>query len=262
MRRYLAIFAVVMCIASCAIPMAFADEVLAASSDIRIAGFGDGLSTLSPSPVISQDKWGGIFVHSDIFAHFVTVSDVTWTPDNSDCGGYFHVSYMLQLEATSAASFTSVYPAVCAIPVEDTDARMEWRVTFEPDECSYTYPDNKNMIYGMSTLSLHKLNGLGLQYSVDMNEQSMMSIRWYPTSADAEISRIYIDVKIWDPDCVVVTETQPLEFIGWITRPFDILLDNVIVLQTVQTFATAPVMSDYLMMGASFLVILIIIKGL
>lgn len=150
-KRIFAVTMALMCLMSCMCMPAFADTVMGATSDVRIAGYSNGLSTVSPRPVISNNRFGGVLVHGDIKCDSLSVSDVTWISDDSDCGGYFNVTYHIHFDHVTASDFvTGISEAVCAIPVDAKNAKMEWFVSFVPDDCDYTYPDNQNMIYGMS----------------------------------------------------------------------------------------------------------------
>lgn len=265
MKRILAIFAVVMCLAGCMIPMAFADEIVSASSNVRIAGFGYGLRTLNPSATPTHNAFGGVFVHGDITVKSVSVSDVQWRADNSAQGGYFFLWYTIDVEPINQADVAG--DVVASIPIEWTDGmKVEYTVStlsdyFTTSAITVNSSTSTHLGLGFSDVQMYSI-GDGSPYMCDLSGKRLLKAYWMPTTADAELTRINIMVKIWDPNCTTVTTTTPKDFVGWITYPFDILLDNLVVLQTVNVFATAPVMSEYLMMGASFLVICIIISGL
>lgn len=265
MKRILALLAVIMCLAGCMVPMAFADETVAASSDVRIAGFSYGLRSLNPGATSTRNKFGGVFVHGDVTVKSVSVTDVQWREDSSDCGGYFMLWYTIDVEPINQADVAG--DVVASIPIEWKDGmKVEYTVStlsdyFTTSAISVKSSSSTHLGVGFTDTQLYSIID-NEPYMVDLSGTRLLKAYWMPSTADAELTRINIVVKIWDPNCTVVTESAPKDFVGWITYPFDILLDNLVVLDTVKVFATAPVMSDYLVMGASFLVILIIIKGL
>lgn len=265
MKRMFVFLVVLSCLAGCMVPMAFADETEAVSSDVRIAGFSYGLRTLTPGATSTRNAFGGVFVHGDITCKSVSVSDLQWRADSSSQGGYFFVWYTIDVEPITADAVSG--DVVVSIPIEWKDGmRVEYSVSTLSDywtsnAITVKSASSTHLGMGFSDTPLYSLAD-NEPYMVDLSGNKLLKGYWMPSTTDATLTRINVMVKIWDSNCTVVTENVPKDFVGWITYPFDVLLDNLVVLKTVNVFATAPLMSNYLMMGASFLVILIIIKGL
>lgn len=255
MKRILALLAVIMCLAGCMVPMALADSITSVSSDVRLAGFNYGLKTSNPSPSFSFNVFGGIVLFDDITCQSVTVSDVYWERDGS-ASGCFTVLYTIKLDSVNMEEILG--KPIFAIPYDWGDSNVSYVLNLPISL-------NTRAETRTSRLRIKSLSDVGDEYYVDANKQDML-VFYAPSSIDemdgADLSTFYVQIDIRDPNCLIVTQSTPKDFVGWITYPFDILLDNLVVLQTVNVFATAPVMSEYLMFGASFLVILIIIKGL
>lgn len=224
MKRFLAILAVVMCLAACMVPMAFADEVMWAASDVRIAGFSHGLHTLNPSADYTRDAFGGVFVHGDITVKSVSATDVQWRTDSSTQGGYFFVWYTIDVEPIAADAVLG--DVVASIPVQWTDGmKIEYSVSTLSDMWT------TNAINVKSASSTHL--GLGFSdtqlynfmddtpYMADCSGNRMLKAYWMPTSTDAVLTRINIMVKIWVPDATVVTAVSGgTDFGSWLTYPF------------------------------------------
>ena len=223
MKRILAICAVVMCLVVSMIPMAFADT-LAASSDVRIAGFGYGMSTLNPSSRTSSNEFGGVFVHGDLTVKSVSVTDVQWREDDSTQGGYFFLFYTIDIEPINQADVSG--DVVASIPIEWVDGmRVEYSVSTLSDYWT------SNTITVQSSSSTHlgvgftdtQLYGIADNeaYMVELSGTRLLKAYWMPSTADAELTRINISVKVWVPDVTVVTAVSGgTDFGSWLTYPF------------------------------------------
>lgn len=197
MKRFLAIFAVVMCFAVSMVPMAFADSVTYASCDVRVAGFEHGFSTMRPSASYSSGFYGGIVVFDGIDCTSATVSDLFWVDDGS-ATGYFTVVYTITIDPVSASD---VYgKPIVAIPFNwgAGNVRYEWQVS--PDM-------NMRMEDASENMHMHSLSAAGGPYHVDGTHQTMMTFVVSGYEESEQITEIRIGLKVWDTDATIITST-------------------------------------------------------
>lgn len=215
MKRFLALLAVVMCLAVCMVPMAFADSVVSVSSDVRIAGFAHGFSTLRPCASYSADFYSGVVLFDDITCTSVTVSDAVWVDDDSTTG-YFTVVYTITINPISAADVNG--RPIVAIPLDwgEGNVRYEWQVS--PDM-------NMRMEDASSNMRMHGLNTATFEYYVDGTNQTMMTFCVSGYEESEMIQEIKIGLKVWDSDATVITSAVPggKGFGDWLSYPFRIV---------------------------------------
>lgn len=227
MKRVLAIFAVIMCLAGCMVPMAFADEVVAVSSDVRIAGFSNGLSTLYPSAIDTRNEFGGVFVHGDLTVKSVSVSDVQWREDNSTQGGYFFLWYTIDVEPINQADVAG--DVVASIPIEWVDGmKVEYSVSTLSDywttsAITVTSASSTHLGLGFTDVQMYSI-GDDTPYMYDLSGKRLLKAYWMPSTADAELTRINVMVKVWAPEIEVITTVSGGSGFGeWLTYPFRLI---------------------------------------
>lgn len=213
MKRFLAICAVVMCLAACMVPMAFADSVTFASCDVRVAGFEHGFSTLRPGASYSSGFYGGIVLHGDIKCNSAAVSDLVWIDDGT-ATGYFTVVYTITIDPVSAADMSG--KPIVSIPLNwgSGNVRYEWQVS--PDM-------NMRMEDATTNMRMHSLVSGGGQYYVDGTDQTMMTFTVSGYEEAAEITEIRIGLKVWDTESTLVTSSMLDSWGDWLTYPFTLV---------------------------------------
>lgn len=215
MKRVLAIFAVIMCLAGCMVPMAFADEIMAASCDVRVAGFEHGLSTLRPGASYSSGFYGGLVLHGDIVCNSATVSDVVWVNDGSSTG-YFTVVYTITIDAVSAADI--IGKPIVSVPLDwgSGSVRYEWQVS--PDM-------NMRMEDATDDMRMHSLMPGGGQFYVDGTDQTMMTFVVSGYEDVETITEIKIGLKVWDAEASIITPIASggKGFGDWLTHLFRVV---------------------------------------
>lgn len=213
MKRVLAIIAVVMCLAACMVPIAFADSVTSARCDVRVAGFEHGLSTMRPGASYSSGFYGGVVLHGDVKCNAATVSDVVWVDDGT-ATGYFTVVYTITIDPVAVSDM--IGKPLVSIPLNwgSGNVRYEWQVS--PDM-------NMRMEDATTNMRMHSLVSGGGQYYVDGTDQTMMTFVLSGYEDATEITEIRIGLKVWDTDATLITSSMLDSWGDWLTYPFTVV---------------------------------------
>ena len=265
MRRFLAVFAVVMCLAGCMVPTVFAADVLAASSDFRIAGFQTGLSTIHPRPSFSDDRFGGLIVHGNISCTSVYVSDVEWRSDSSDYGGHFWFWYTINIEPITKADIDG--NVIAMIPVEyDGSVAVKYSCLTQSDmselTCNVTSTSSTHLGVGIGERELQGFNTPGKEYVIDMTGQKCLRVYWYPTDDTVELTQIRVGVQVWDPHVSLVTSMQypTISFGTWLSKPFELVgAAGGVILTFFSTIMNTNLVAPIVGVSGSLLLMLVII---
>ena len=252
-KRFLAIAGIVMCLMCSVMPVAFAATVTCARSNVRIAGFEHGLSTLAPSATYSSNFYGGVVLFEGIEYKSANVSDVVWVQDGS-ASGYFTVVYTIMIEPVATADM--IDKPIVAIPLDwgDGNVRYEW----------FLSPDmNMRMENATSDMRMHGLGPGTGYYHTDGTGCTMMSFYVSGYEESETISEIKIGLRVWDSDVVLITSAalDNTGINGWLEYPFKLVTaSDGIILYFFNTMMNAPLFAPIIAISACLLLMSIVIS--
>lgn len=217
-KRVFAVIGIVMCLACSMMPVAFADTVMSARSDVRIAGFDEGLSTLRSSPITSANFYGGVVVFDGVDIKSATVADLRWLDDDSE-SGYFTVLYDIQIEPIDVSEY--VDKPIIGIPLDWGDANVRYELQYYPIM-------HGSMESATELMHMHSLKDYGGSYYVDGTGETMMVFYGGSDYLDGTevVDHIQVVFRIWDPTTQFVTANLPpvgSSFGERLTYPFQLV---------------------------------------
>ena len=263
MKRFFVIFASMIMVLTLMVPAAFAD-VLPVAMNFQIGGYGEGLGVGAVLTKGEKYGWYGGYVEvCDV--DYITYSSgyISSSADSSHAGDY-RITYSIVL-------FDMVSPGqtICYIPIDYVSSVS---VEYDISSGNYSYSGNsvtKSVCPGSINLSSFEVQKTAdgdmysISYPYDGTNCTYFAVKWPAGAATPSTTTVLVDVYVSGLSSPV-SETNKFvvpDLTDILVRPFEKIHAVPPMLTMFSTLFSTSIISEYLGLSISALVIMIIIKA-